>query len=351
MHNIPYLEIDESTWARGIGGDKENYYESAKALLNWEFLSWSHPLGFSLLLVPFVWILKPGIIYEIIKPIVALQSIGFYILATFFVYLLAKKFLIKRYKALIVSLFFVIYPYFFYFFFHFFAQDSGIIQTFKMTRFTQLMFLSLLSDPLSIILMLGSLLLILNIYKKDSIKLALFLGVITSWAAITRMQNVIIAPIYSIIFLFFRKFKNLTYFIIGLIPLGLFQLYANYKGSGSISGTVYNEEWKSDLGVPIISLKYPFKIIEYSINYSPLFLILLGLIILLVILGIHKLIQEHRAEGIILASYFFSILLFLSFIVISFLNPRYFLPIIPVLFILMYAGTEKIVLLIINKFR
>ena len=56
-----------------------------------------------------------------------------------------------------------------------------------------------------------------------------------------------------------------------------------------------------------------------------------------------KIIKENKKRGIIINIYFYAIILSLSFIAMTFLNPRYFLPVIPVGFILLYAGTEQVI--------
>ena len=159
LHGMPDLGADKSSWVTRFGGDEFNYFESAVALLSWDFVPGAFPIGFSLFLVPFVWGFGADSMIDIVKPIILLQSVIFYTIASVLVYILAKQFLIKRIKALAVTLIFTIYPYLFYAFFHFFAQGS-VIESFKISRFAQLMFFLALSDPLAMILMISSLLII-----------------------------------------------------------------------------------------------------------------------------------------------------------------------------------------------
>ncbi len=338
LHNIPYVGAIKDTWFGEAGGDQMEYFNAARGLLNWDFIPNSYPLGYSLLLMPFILIFKPNSILDIAKPIVILQSVIFYSLAIIFVYFLAKQFL-KKSSSLIIALLFAIYPYLFYLFFHFFSQSSELLQNFTITRFNQLMFFLPLSDPLSTILVLGSLLFVLKIYDKEEAKSTIFLGLIVSWAVITRLQNAILGPVYVIIFLAKKQFKNAAYFILSSIPLGLLQMYANYRINGSPFKTVYSN-LAGAVG-PEISFKYPLKIVEYSLNYSPILLFLLLILALLVIIGAKKIIGSNKEKGLILIFYSFSVLAFISVFSMTFLNPRYFLPIIPAVFIFIFAGLAE----------
>jgi hypothetical protein len=345
LHNIPYVGAIRDTWFGEAGGDQMEYFNAAKSLLSWNFIPNSYPLGYSLLLLPFILIFKPASILDIARLVVILQGVIFYSLATIFVYLLARQFL-RKLLSLSIASFFLIYPYLFYLFFHYFSPATELMRNFTITRFNQLMFFLPLSDPLSTILVLGSFLLILKIYNKDDKRSSIFLGFITSWAIITRLQNAILGPIYVVVFLVKRQYKNAVYFILSSIPLGLLQMYANYRINGSPFKTVYSN--LSGAAGPEISFKYPLKIIEYSLHYSPLFLVLLLITAFLVIIGAVRIIRLNREKGWLLAVYFFSFLAFISFFSMTFLNPRYFLPIIPAIFIFIFAGFDGVYDLLVN---
>ncbi len=348
---FPDLGGNENGYIVRLNGDELDYFKSAKALLGFNFIANSFPIGYAIFLAPFVWIFNAESLPEILKPVVIIQSIIFYSAVTLIVYNIAKKIFQEKIRSIIVSVIFLFYPYLFYFFFNFFAGNSDTILNFKITRFSQLMFFPVLSDPLSMLLMVSSLLLMLNIYNKKRPKTSALLGFILSWAVITRFQNAIIGPVFAIIFLFKKQYKNFIYYAVASVPLLLFQLYANFDGSGSPFKTAYGGQWEQSLGAPAVSITYPLKIIEYALNYSPLLLLPVVLGMILMLIGAWGAIKKSGGKGVIVAVYTFSILGFISLLAPTFLNPRYFLPIIPLIIIFTYLGIEKIYILIKEKYE
>lgn len=350
FNNIPDSNIDPSLWTRSTGGDKGGYFNSAQALLGEDKkLSW--PVGFPLLLIPFIKIFNAQEVVDIIKPVVFVHSIIFYSLVIILVYFLAKKILQNKIKSVIIAFFFLIYPYLFYFFFSSFVQQNEIITPFFIDRFNQLMFLEVLSDPLSILMAVSSLLIILYLLKDkiDSVAAKfIFLGFIVSYAVLTRWQNAILVPIYSLILLGYCRFKSFFYFILGGLFLGIWQLYLNYQNYGSIFKTTYGLYMGPEGDIPMISLYYPLRIFTYPMRYSPFLLLPVILGFILVIAGIKEIIKRNKRVGLITTTYLILYVLMLVFLEPSLRNPRYFLPVIPLIFIFVFVGFEKFIILIKN---
>lgn len=339
-NNFPYLGENNSLLFFGFSGDELDYFKGAQSLLSWHFVENLFPIGFSLLLAPLVYLWQAKDMMDIIVPVAIINNI-FFVLSVCLIYILAKDFLHNKKKALVISSLFIIYPYFFYYLFHFFAQDSTVINNFKISRFGQLMYFYAISDPFSTILMLASLLLFLKFYKKTKVSFALILGILVGLATLTRLQNFIIIPVYFGIFLYFKQYKNIGYFILGGLPFAALQAYINFVSYGSSLTSVYSTV---DYGGPVFGLRYLLKIIEYPLNYGPILFIPLALFLFLLISGIMTVTKNNKEKGWVLLLYFGVILGFISLLAPTFLNPRYFLPIIPVMFIYIYSALEKIIL-------
>lgn len=344
LNNIPDIGIDKSTWVFWWGGDELNYFRIAKDFLDWQFLPRSFPLGYPIFLLPFITIFKAQVLSDIYIPVVAVNSIIVYTAVTILVYYLAKQFWQKKIVPLVISGFFLVYPYLFYWFFDNFATDNPIINSFKINRFGQLQFFLSISDFLSMLLMLGALLLFINIIKKQQYnwKKILALGLMTSWAVVTRMQNFVVLPIYFFVLIYYKKYKSALYFTLANLPLGLLQIYANIKANGSLFNSVYNEELEERLGTAIFSIKNISKLFEYTTRYSPILLYLALIASGIMIVGTYKMIKKNSQTGIIIGLYFYANLILLSCVAMSYLNPRYFLPIIPIAFIVFYLGFEYV---------
>ncbi len=341
-HDIPYTRASETgfAWWAKHGGDEVGYFKSAQILYHWEFLPRSHPLGFPLLIAPLVKIFDARQPADIAFWVVVMHSVLFYSLAALLVYVLAKKILRSVRQASLILILFLIYPYIFYYFFDLLATHNQIIENFKISRFKQLMFIHYGSDPLSTVLMLSSLLLLLKIVKsqKENVSLALVLGLTAGWAAITRMQNVIVGPFYAVCLLWWRRFKSFFYFALGAAPLILFQIYVNWHSNGSPFKTAYGLKKGPNLDIDFFSLKYPLRVIEYPLHYSPwLFLPMIGGAVL-IFLGIYKVIKLDKNQGIILAGFLLANSVFILFCEPTMRNPRYFLPVIPLFFIFSLEG-------------
>ncbi len=329
-------------------GDQRAYFISGQKFLAWDF-SWPYKSkrvlsGFPLLLAPLIKFYSAQQPADIAIAVVIIHSVFFYALAALLVYVLAKKILASVKQAALVLLLFLIYPYLFYYFFDFFASHNQIIESFKISRFKQLMFIHYGSDPLSMVLMLASLLLLLKIVANSNPKplSAIGLGLTAGWAAITRLQNAIVGPLYAVVLLVKRRWQDLACFAASSLPIVFFQLYVNWRSNGAWLKTVYGLKKGPHLDIPFLSLKYPLRLIEYPWHYSPwLFLPMLAAAGL-IILGIYQIIKNNKTTGLILTSYLLANTVFILFCEPTMRNPRYFLPVMPLFFIFSLLGLNFI---------
>ena len=277
---FPNIGIQPDLWMISIewGGDLSGYIQDAQTLINGE-LSISWGFGFPFFLIPFIKIFGQNDINNIIRPIIIFNSIIIYSLLIILVYFLAKKILKNKNKSLFITSLYVIYPYLFYIFFDFLVPYNKIIQAWFISRFTHIMLFTPASDPLSTLLIISSLVLLFYHFKdnsKHSPYIFFLIGLLVSYAIATRLQNIIIAPLFFLILFLYRKYKQLLYFIIGGFWLLAGQLYLNYVRYGSVFTTIYHGNKGRDFDIPIVSLEYPLRIFTYPLNYSPLLFILVA---------------------------------------------------------------------------
>jgi len=325
-------------WWTIYGGDELVYFKTAKNFFRGVLLPDTQPIGFPLFLAPFIALLKPDRIIDIFPLISFVNGVIIYSLSAVLVYFLSKEILISRIKSYLAALLFTVYPFGFYFLFKWLVPGGDIIDPFITSRFMQLMFWSVASDPLAIFLLLVSLLIVLKSAKRKifSNNWAVVLGVLASAAFVTRIQNVLILPLYFFILIILKKIRPAIYFVLGALPLLVTQLYVNFASRGSIFKTSY-EVYD---GSRYISWHYAMRIFTYPLEYGWIILIPLFLIFLFVVYGFYLLIKRQKLIGWVLFSYFIANTILLPFIEPTFRNPRYFLPVVPLTIILFFISLE-----------
>ncbi len=337
------------SWWTTYGGDELGYYNSAAALLRGEFLPKAHPLGYPLFLAPFIKFFNFDSFLALSSFNVFFGGVILSVLAAGLVYLLGLRILKNKFSAYLLSLLFCIYPYFFFFIFKVFSGHDAVMNQFVSSRFGQLMFYFVASDPWSLILMLISLLWFLDIFKNKKEAGNFGLGFVSSWAAISRIQNAAILPLYFLFFILAKRYRSAAVFFAGSLPLLFFQAWANLAGQGSLWSTVYGLKKGSDLSIPMISWFYPLRVIKYPLDHGPLLLVILVVFLALIFLGGRRLIKRDRLSGWIIIAYLLSNSIPLLLLEPTMRNPRYFLPVIPVVFLLLFVGLENLSIFLKEK--
>jgi peptidoglycan/xylan/chitin deacetylase (PgdA/CDA1 family) len=332
-------------WWTLYGGDEVNYFGSARAIMDGQFLPRAHPVGFPIFLIPFILLANPVSFIDIFPLISFVNGVVLHSVVLILIYFIAKEILSSRLKAYIVAIAFNVYPYLFYFLFKLAVASNNIIDPFINSRFRQLMFWHVGSDPLSTVLIMASLLiLVLTIKNKiNSAGLMALVGFMASWAAVARLQNLIILPIFFFTLLILKKIRLLKYFTFFGAPLILFQAYVNLVSRGSIFRTSYKINGGSGLDIPIFDFSYAWRIITYPIDYGVVLFVPLLIGLALIAWGLYCLIHSHRALGWFLTGYMVVSILFILFLEPTFRNPRYFLPVIPVMLIVLYFPLDKLI--------
>ncbi|MCD4762212.1 hypothetical protein K8R32_04620 [bacterium] len=341
-HDMPYTGASEKgmDWWAVHGGDGAGYFQSAKALLSWDFLPKASPIGFPLLLLPFLILFGTSAIQSIAVEFMIFQSIIMYAIATLLVFKLAQRMLKNKKKAGVVCGLFLVYPYLFYFIFSLMPANK-IIELYLVSRFKQIMFLTIHSDALSMILMITSLIILLDVMtKKQRNKTSVvLLGFLSSAAVITRLQNAIILPFYSILLFIGKNWKRALYYAAATIPLLGWLFYINIVSNAGILQTAYRWEIGPEKAV-LISWIYPLRLITYPLHYGSWLFIPMFLVLLLIGYGAYRVIKKDKNKGLLILSYFLVNTIFILFFRSTLFNVRYFLPVIPVFLIFLVVGVE-----------
>lgn len=338
FENIPFTNVTNGVFEDG--GDGVSYYRITNQILNGDFNYEPHFIGFFIFLAPILKIAGHDASFiEISKLMAWVNGVGLYVMATILVWLLAWHILKSKKLAHVTSAIFLIYPYIFYYLFELFGSGSATLEEFRISRFTQLNFLNVLSDPLSAVLGYASLALLLYIVIRER-KLWVYVltGFLLSFFVITRTQNVFALLLFVPALLILKRYKGFIYFALAGLPLGILQLVANYLSGGSTVASPYSLYYGGELHIQMFSLKYPLRLITYPLDHIPFLLLIEAVLVVLILYGLWKLIKEDKKLGLLVSGHLFFNIVPLLFIESVMRNPRYFLTVIPIVFIIsMYS--------------
>jgi len=121
------------------------------------------------------------------------------------------------------------------------------------------------------------------------------------------------------------------------------QAYANCTANGSFFSTAYGADTPVGQVAPIFSFLHPLRLVTYPLKYNPWLFLPLVIIIILLIIGTGRVIKQHGQPAIILSLYCYGMIGFLLLLWPSYMNPRYFLPVIPILFIYFFVSLAWII--------
>src|SRR3989338_3339668 len=332
--NVPVTDMTDGVFTDG--GDGTSYFRITNQILNGNFNYEPHAIGFLIFLAPVILVSGATTFAEIANIMAWANGVFLYVLATIFVWILAKQILKSNKFANISAFFFLIYPYVFYYLFDIFGTSGELVSSFKETRFMQLSFLNVLSDPLSSVLAYASLaLLFYVIVKERQMWVYALMGFLLSFFVITRTQNIFALFFFAPALLVLKRYWGFVYFALSSLPLGILQMLANYVSGGSIFASPYGVTYGGPvLNIQMFSFKYPLRIITYPLDHNPFLLVVIIIAAALVIYGLWRLIKEDRRLGWTVTSYLLIFTTPLFFIESVMRNPRYFLAVIPLIIII-----------------
>lgn len=329
--DIPFVNVTDGVFEDG--GDGESYYRITNQILDGDFNYEPHFIGFFIFLAPFLALAGSTASFTEIAELMAwVNGVGLYVMATILVWLLARHILKSNKLAHVSAAIFLIYPYVFYYLFDLFGSGSATLEEFTISRFTQLNFLNILSDPLSAVLGYASLaLLFYVIVRERPMWVYALMGFILSFFVITRTQNVFALLLFVPTLLILKRYKGFIYFALAGVPLGILQMVANYVSGGSTVASPYGLHYGGQLNIQMFSIEYPLRLITYPLDHIPLLIIVVVALATLLLYGLWRLIKEDKKLGWVVGGYLFLNIVPLLFIESVMRNPRYFLSAIPVI--------------------
>jgi hypothetical protein len=345
--NIPFTDVTNGVFVDS--GDGGSYYRITNQILDGDLNYEPHFIGFFLFLSPLLLLAGPAASFLEIATLMAwVNGVGLYVIATILVWILAKQILKSKKLAHTSAFIFLIYPYVFYYIFYLFSSGSEIMESFMMTRFMQLNFLNLLSDPLSSALIYASLALLLYIIVKERpMWIYALMGFLLSFFVITRTQNVFSLLLFIPTLLILKRYKGFAYFALAGLPLGILQMVANFISGGSIFASPYGLTYGGpELNIQMFSITYPLRIITYPLDHIPILLVLVAFGATIIFYGLWRLIRdkENKRLGWVISGYLFFSVAPLLFIESVMRNPRYFLSVIPLFIIISIYSVRHIYL-------
>jgi hypothetical protein len=264
LADIPHIE--HSGWQFHCGGgDHSVYFSMAKSFAELRPLHEKYPIGFPLLLTPLIIMVNARVWQDLVKPVVLFHTM----LAISSIYLvgcitrmLTRKIMVSIAAALVWT----IAPYLLYYCAGFFNA-----QWLRNTYVSDLMWFSMLSEPsTSYLLLLGIYWYFLSLEKKYFAWMA---GAVTGFAMCIRMPGVLYAAVFAGGYIAMRRFRSLSVFVLGILPVIIPQLCYNAifnKGPLFFGYTAASENQ-----AVLYSLAYTGKFAAYLADKHPSFFALI----------------------------------------------------------------------------
>ena len=232
VRGIPQVEYHQG-WFFHHGGDEEEYFRAALSLANFEPVESYRTLGFSLFLVPFIWIFQAHSIGDILIPVVIFNSCILFGASILLIGFLTEKLTQNRTVALIAAGLWLVHPYLLRLLFLLFDSRHAQISGVWMSHW---MWLEVLSEPLSVFLVIATVCTFLVSLEKEGFRSVFLSGALLSAAFITRPENGILMVLFATIYLFKKQAGKAVLLLFAFLIFSLPQFFYNLHFFGSFSG-------------------------------------------------------------------------------------------------------------------
>ncbi len=351
---IPYLPHLEqfrytSYFSAIREGDEEKYFNMAKMIYHLSFKPDAAMLGFSLMIVPFIFF--GGENYSnVFFPLVIFN--GIFLFSLTLILLAWASFLIfkKIWPAVLSGSLFLLFPFIFYLF-------RGYGPHFPTMAWNDINFLNMnwlaamADEPAAFFASLILFLLLVAGRKNFGPVFYSLLGFIAGFSAMVRITNiVIVAATALIIFLYeaSRKYKNLFFYCSSVLIAFLPQFMYNTVFFGSPISFGYQKDYNTSwvaagyVNGPMWGFDNFFHLFSRAADYSLLAIPAFLLLFTIILLGILYIAKINKRHAFIIGLWFFSLTLIYMFFQTGQCAPRYYLPAVPAFIILMTAVLMRI---------
>lgn len=351
MQDIPPIGVaTEQGYQLHLSNNEVTYFKLAKSFTDVNTVPVSTAfIGFPLYLTPFIYIFQASEINDILKPVFIFQAFILFSLAIIFIGLIAGKILKNRLAGILAASIFTFLPYVFYFLFKNIGPVYDGVTNITL-NFSHLMWIRLLSDPLSAFLVYLSVCLFLILNKKINNKHSMLLGILSGLAVLVRMTNIFIVGVFVLILLVQKKIRKaglvaifsflafLPQLIYGKLVYGsslfIFKAYSGVidaKRAIDLYGDAIQFKSIAYPGFSINNYQYILFLIDKYIPKAELVLIFL---VILFVFGMAFLYQRNRMGLLVIMLWLVPYSAFYGLFPPAARGIRYHLPIIPPLIIL-----------------
>jgi len=340
LRGIPPL-IHEG-WKFHQGGDQIEYFAIARSLAALQPIAAQfYPVGFPLLLAPFIVLLRPDSWLDLIMPIVIFHT-ALAIGCIFTVGYLAYKLAENAWVALCSAALWALHPYGLYAMLALHPQAATV----KSSYVSHAMWFPMLSDPGSAFFLLVGLLLFYLSSKQEhySCGAGLAIGI----ALLMRIPNVIAAGILAGGYLVKKRYSSLIKFsccgLLMLIPQGMYNFYAHkniadvgYAARREVKQVLFSADYLLSYGKALFEM-YP---------RSALCVLMSGLIIALSVVVFR---EKKRFQWIIVIMFILCYVVFYgTWWAFQYFPYRFLIPIVPLLIILCIDWCALVIELLKNN--
>lgn len=346
LNNVPFTDI-QPTWRPNFGGsywpDEVVFFDLAKSLADFKPAESIIYIGYSIFLAPFVYFSGATAPAMIAKPIILVQGILFFSLALILTALIGLRFFRNRKLTLSATSVFLAYPYIIYALWKLIGHQNAV------PTFHYQMWIVILSDYLSALLVLATFWLLIKFFENKENSGLIFPAVIGAFAGaagLVRPPNLAVAAFIFFILLYWKKFKGALVFGAAAFVVYLPQLIYNayFFSLPWIYGDVVLPAGLPQSGKPLVKMWAASNLWLNFRHFSPdyylwFFFLMIILISFIFGFGLKYLSGKNKSLVPIFAFWFLFYFLFYGMFEGSYSQLRYFLPIIPLVIYFLMGTT------------
>lgn len=243
VNGIPETQYHKG-WFFHHGGDEEEFFRLASGLARFRPVASYRTLGFPLLLAPFIRLFRADAIEDILTAVVIFNSCILSVMGIFLIAMTAEKLTKDRRISVVSAALWTFLPYLLKIAISLLSPRHFEVAGIWMTHW---MGLQVLSDPLSVFLVLSAIYLFLISMEKEKLKYAILGGAIFAGAVLTRPENGTLFVLFSLILLSQRKIKKFLIFAGSFLMIFSTQLLYNFYFHGSPFRFPILDFWKEYL--------------------------------------------------------------------------------------------------------
>jgi len=347
MNNIPFTDMQMNGFRPSFSGsywpDEIHYFQLAQSFAKFSPVANVANIGYPSFLAPIVYLTGAAGPEDIAKIVFIIQAFLFFGLAIVLVGLISFEILKNRKLALGAAALFTVYPYILF----------GILKLADFPRaipaFHYQMWINIGADYLSAVLLYAGFYLFIKKYNDNKLNFlsAVATGALLSFAALTRVANILYLPLIFLILIWLKKYRESIAFGAASFLIYLPQWIYNFYFFGSPFTYGYRIQELSGHGLETkiiggwLSLNNFYIFFEKIWLNLPILIWILPIIAAILILGFLNIFKKEKKSAVILGFWVLLNIGFYIFFVASQSQLRYFIPSIPPLIILFISGIYK----------